>query len=69
MKLGSKLSLFSISALMKKGGTKSAVKSTPKLITTIAQKGAGKVVPKVATKVGIKWIPVVGGVLSAGINL
>ena len=68
-KVAAKLSVYSISALLKKGATKSAYKVTPKFITKIAQKGAVKVAPKAAGKVGTKWIPFVGGAVSAGINL
>lgn len=61
LKIGAKLCVYSISMLLKKG--------TPKFVVKIAGKAAEKVLPKAVGKLGGKWIPVIGGVLSAGINL
>lgn len=48
---------------------KSVLKGNTKIVAKIAAKAAGKLGAKLAAKVGTKWIPVVGGVASAAVNL
>jgi len=59
-----------------KVSTKVASKATGKIVSKIAAKAGGKIIAKasgkiagkIATKVSTKWIPVFGGMVSAGIN-
>ena len=47
---------------------KSSSKALSKLLAKIVDKAVAKVIAKAATKVGVGWIPIVGGVVSGGIN-
>ena len=48
--------------------TKAAFKGGAKVSTKIVTKVGGKVGSKAATKLGFKWMPLIGGLVSAGIN-
>jgi hypothetical protein len=52
--------------------TKSSLKSSPKMLAKlsakIVEKAVAKVSAKAATKMGVGWIPIVGGVVSGGVN-
>lgn len=51
-----------------KTALKSSSKVLAKLTSKIVNKGVAKVTAKLATKVGVGWIPIIGGIVSGGIN-
>ncbi|WP_207680105.1 EcsC family protein [Desulfonema magnum] len=48
--------------------SKTALKGSSKAMQKVLAKVAGKLAAKLSAKVGTKWIPIVGGIVSAGIN-
>jgi hypothetical protein len=54
--------------VVSKTALKGSSKALSKLTTKIVDKAVAKVLSKAATKVGVGWIPIIGGVVSGGIN-
>jgi hypothetical protein len=48
--------------------SKTALKGSSKAMEKIIAKAAAKLAAKLSAKVGTKWIPIIGGAVSAGIN-
>jgi hypothetical protein len=70
LRLTGKMKKKSLSKVGVKLGTKIlSKKGIPKLTSKIASKAGTKLSSKVAGKVSTKWIPIIGGVTSAGINI
>ena len=67
-KLAGKMAGKVIGKVVSKTALKSTSKAFAKLTEKIVAKSVAKVSAKFATKVGVGWIPIVGGIVSGGIN-
>jgi hypothetical protein len=54
--------------VVSKTALKTSSKALSKLTAKIVDKAVAKVFAKVAAKIGVGWIPIIGGVVSGGIN-
>jgi len=68
-KLVSKVGGMTLPIIAKKISPKLATKLATKVSTKVMGKAGAKVSAKVASKISTKWIPIAGGVISAGINI
>lgn len=69
IKLSSKATAKMAGKLVAKAVLKSSSKLGSKLAAKAASKAAAKLVAKLVAKTGVGWIPVIGGIVSAGINI
>lgn len=57
-----------VGKVLSKTALKGSSKVLAKLTSKIVNKAVAKVTAKLATKVGVGWIPIIGGIVSGGIN-
>jgi hypothetical protein len=69
VKVSAKLGTKTMGKVVGKLVTKMAFKSSTKASSKVAAKAAAKLIAKSVAKLSTKWIPVIGGLVSAGVNV